>query len=45
MALPSGLNDLAKLALLASDTSYFDNAHPAPTAGKEWGHSTFLSDL
>jgi trimeric autotransporter adhesin len=32
MALPTGLNDLAKLTLLASDTSYFDNAHPAPTA-------------
>jgi hypothetical protein len=31
MALPPGLNDLAKLALLASDTSYFDNQHPAPT--------------
>ena len=32
MSLPTGLNDLAKLALLASDTSYFDGAHPAPTA-------------
>ncbi len=32
MALPTGLNDLAKLALLASDATYFDNAkgHPAP---------------
>ncbi len=32
MALPTGLNDLAKLSLLASDTSYFDLAHPAPIA-------------
>jgi hypothetical protein len=32
MALPTGLNDLAKLTLLASDTSYFDLTHPAPTA-------------
>ena len=32
MSLPTGLNDLAKLTLLASDTSYFDDAHPAPTA-------------
>ncbi|MBY0246050.1 MAG: hypothetical protein K2Q17_00180 [Nitrospiraceae bacterium] len=31
MALPPGLNDLAKLTLLASDASYFDNQHPAPT--------------
>jgi hypothetical protein len=28
MALPPGLNDLAKLALLASDASYFTNDHP-----------------
>jgi len=32
MALPPGLNDLAKLTLLASDTSYFNGAHPAPAA-------------
>jgi hypothetical protein len=32
MALPPGLNDLAKLTLLASDASYFDLTHPAPTA-------------
>lgn len=30
MALATGLNDLAKLTLLASDTSYFDTQHPAP---------------
>jgi len=28
MALPTGLNDLAKLTLLASDASYFTNDHP-----------------
>jgi hypothetical protein len=28
MALPAGLNDLAKLTLLASDASYFTNSHP-----------------
>lgn len=28
MALPTGLNDLAKLTLLASDASYFTNNHP-----------------
>ncbi len=28
MALPTGLNDLAKLALLASDSSYFTDDHP-----------------
>ncbi|OQW60522.1 MAG: hypothetical protein BVN28_08650 [Nitrospira sp. ST-bin4] len=31
MALPTDLNDLAKLTLLASDASYFDPTHPAPT--------------
>lgn len=28
MSLPPALNDLAKLTLLASDASYFTNAHP-----------------
>ncbi|MDN5942240.1 MAG: hypothetical protein L0H94_10190, partial [Nitrospira sp.] len=47
MALPTGLNDLAKLTLLASDTSYFDLAHPAPTAlgsldDTSYGQSTAL---
>ena len=28
MALPAGLNDLAKLTLVASDASYFTNSHP-----------------
>lgn len=28
MALPTGLNDLAKLTLLASDSSYFTTSHP-----------------
>lgn len=28
MALPPGLNDLAKLTLLASDASYFTSDHP-----------------
>jgi hypothetical protein len=31
MGLPSGLNDLAKLTLLASDTSYFTSNHPVPS--------------
>jgi len=31
MALPAGLNDLAKLTLLASDASYFTNNHPVPS--------------
>ena len=30
MGLPPGLNDLAKLTLLASDASYFDLADPNP---------------
>src|SRR5689334_4474763 len=31
MALPTGLNDLAKLALLAADAAYFTSKHSVPS--------------